>query len=141
MRRWKVVACESFETYPTVRLPGPLFVLVLAADARGKSDAALRQYARWWLDRGARVVGTWGPDCQRVQKAFLTAPLSESVSSEEGFVTATAHPDESLEEAMRPYVLPALSDCLVGAGLVVAALGNNEWASRATNYLGAGAPV
>src|SRR5256885_17123770 len=62
-RKWITVSAASFDAIPSV-LPFSYetFVLLLAADARGASDQALRKSCSQLLTAGGRYIFFWGPD-------------------------------------------------------------------------------
>src|SRR2546429_6512453 len=66
-RKWITVSAASFDAIPSV-LPFSYetFVLLLAADARGASDQALRKSCSQLLTAGARYVCCLGADCSRL---------------------------------------------------------------------------
>src|SRR2546426_8679155 len=69
-RKWITVSAASFDAIPSL-LPFSYetFVLLLAADARGASDQALRKSCSQLLTAGGRYVCCWGADCSRVHHA------------------------------------------------------------------------
>src|SRR5437870_13758739 len=73
-RKWITVSAASFDAIPSL-LPFSYetFVLLLAADARGASDQALRKSCSQLLTADAPYVYGWGTDCSRLHDRLYLA--------------------------------------------------------------------
>jgi len=144
-RRWVAVNAPSFDAIPSV-ISGAneTFVLLLAADARGASDQALRQYCSQLLKAGARYACFWGPDCSRVHDACDLAAMELGFNRGDTVIMTTLEVREPLKEAVWLAANAAFPDeaySEAGGTLVAMSVGSKEWSDEISEYLQAGTPI
>jgi hypothetical protein len=84
------------------------FVLFLALDALGITDAELRDAARKLIDRGLAYVCIWGNECERVHDCFDLERAPDEPSG--ATVMTTWHTDEPVEESLWFFANNAFPD-------------------------------
>ena len=109
-------------------LPSPHLVALLALDASGVPDDAIRQLAKTLLDSGCVFFTAWGPDCERVHDLF------DSVANfYEPLIMTTWEHDAPLDEAIWNFLYVAHPDedywdtCRSSVAITV---GNADWAEQ-----------
>ena len=144
-RRWVAVNAPSFDAIPGVLSSvGGTFVLLLALDARGVSDQALRGHCTPVLKAGARYVCFWGPDCSRVHDVCDLVALDLGLNSHGAVIMTTWHEREPLKEAVWFAANAAFPDEAygeAGGALVPLSVGSKEWDAEIRDYLQAGTPI
>lgn len=137
------LAMPAFETpLPPFVLSSPHFVCLVAADGGQVSSADIVTLADALLQRGLACLCAWGPDCERVHDLFDYAEIERNVrdNRERPVVLTTAHPDESLDEALwfmlnGAQATPAYEPtCRARLALTV---GNASWAAQVHRCLDA----
>jgi len=144
-RKWITVSAASFDAIPSL-LPFSYetFVLLLAADARGASDQALRKSCSQLLTAGARYVCCWGPDCSRVHDACDFAAMELGLNRGDAVIMTTWHDREPLEEAIwfaANAAFPHDSYTQAADALIALSVGSPEWDAEIHAYLQAGTPI
>lgn len=83
---------------PRVRTP---FVLFVAADATGANDDEVRAQATKLVELGMVYACLWGPACNRVEDLVDAAAVAVNPhETDADVIMTTAHPDETLEDAV-----------------------------------------
>ena len=120
---------------PTLVLPSPNFVLLLACDARLIETSAIATFASSMIDQGVAYLCAWGPDCERVHDIFDEVHVMREIDEKRQYphVMTTWHKDESLDEALWCMLNSAYPDevlaetCRVDLAVSVA---NDQWAAH-----------
>ncbi|MBL8998733.1 MAG: hypothetical protein JNL44_15575, partial [Gemmatimonadetes bacterium] len=125
--------------------PTPRFVLFVAADTLSVAGPALVDWALEILNRGATYVCCWGPGCERLEACFDEASgVRENWVRTDRVIMTTAHASETMIEAVWFALHAAFPDdgWAEGTGAVIlATVGNEQWAVDLQTYLSAGAPL
>src|SRR5437762_11752659 len=99
-RKWITVSAASFDAIPSL-LPFSYetFVLLLAADARGASDQALRKSCSQLLTAGARYACCWAPESFRAHAPCGFAAMELGRNRGAAVIRTTRADREPIEEA------------------------------------------
>jgi hypothetical protein len=122
-RRLYVASFSGVEDWPrTLNEPERPFMVFTALDARLITDDELRRLARALIDQGCVFSCSWGPDEDRVEKAFdLAADDAEQAGGPPASDFWSTSDNESLDDALwYAAFTPGSEDDPVGALLAVA---------------------
>ncbi len=128
-----------------LRVPSDHFVLAIAADSTNCTGPDLVSGATALIKRGASYVCCWGPGAERLHDCFDEAELDPDADSVDApIVMTTWHEDESLEEMVwfaLNSTVPTSYFIAETRTVVLASIGNREWAGRIRSYVESGAPL
>ncbi|MBC8112775.1 MAG: hypothetical protein H7062_00190 [Candidatus Saccharimonas sp.] len=116
---------------PSLPMPGPYFVCLLAWDARTASIADIAAVAGQLLRAGCVYVCCWGPDSERVHDVFDETDLE--LRPDGPWCFSSWHSQEPLSEAMWFALFAARPDDAYSDGcrvVVGVSLGSSEWSAE-----------
>lgn len=108
------------------------FICLMAWDARGVSDEAIRRIAARLLDEGAVYLCCWGPDCERVHDLVDAVDIARNPSCEPVVMT-TWHAREPLSDAIWFALNCAYPDVGYEEGcrsVLAISIGNVAWSAE-----------
>ena len=122
-----------------LRVVSQHFVLAVAANTTTVAGPALVDMAGQLIRRGASYVCCWGPDCSRLHDCFDEADfVVNGESTDDRVLMTTWHNDDYLEEMFGfalESTVPSPDYFASTRAVVIATIGNADWASRAKQYL------
>jgi hypothetical protein len=130
-----VVDLPDLATLPRLNVPSPRFACLVAFDSVSAGAAELLAFGRSLIQQGAAYVCAWGPGCTQFEDAVDQAGVELDIErgKETSVVMTTAHPDDTLEEALEFLSFSAFpadeyaNECRTTLGI---AIGNREWSAR-----------
>jgi hypothetical protein len=144
-KSFSIVELSDLKWPSSLQLPTRRFRLFVAADSHQTSVNVISEFAIAALQKGAVYCCTWGRCSARFHD------IIDEVVVEDGFrerrfvgpspsdvIMTTCHADESLEEALgflTTSALPTEGFAIDSHFLVVACVGNPEWAAIASRVL------
>jgi hypothetical protein len=100
------------------------FILLVAYDTTGITDAELKRFARDAIHAGCVYACSWGPEASRMHDVF------DEVRDEEERFIMTTEEDGSLADALLGAVMFAVPDEPDLAEAVIVLVGRNDWADE-----------
>ena len=144
-KRFMVVELPDLRWPTSLPLPCRRFRLFVAADSHDTSVDAVSSFVIAALQKGAVYCCAWGPGCERFHDILDEAVVEDGLRerrfvgpSPSDVIMTTWHADESLEEALdffTTFALPTEGFVADSDFLVVACIGNPEWAVTASRVL------
>jgi hypothetical protein len=130
-----VVSLPAVASVGPFALPSTRFACLVACDSRMVDASDLLAFGRSLIEQGAAYVCAWGPGCRELEDAVdqASVELDMERGHETPVVMTTAHPDDTLEEALEFLSKSALPDrayageCRASVGITV---GNLEWSAQ-----------
>jgi hypothetical protein len=109
-------------------------------DAGSVPTDELLTFARSLIVQGAAYVCAWGPGCRDVEEAvdYAGVALELELDKETPVIMTTAHPDESLEEALRFLSESAVPDEAYAdqcRSSIAISIGNAAWSGQMWSWL------
>lgn len=131
----------------SLALPAKRFRLFVAADTTQVPTAEISDFAQAALSRGMVYLCAWGQGCERFHDIVDDVIGEDDVGARrfagpnlDDVVMTTWHDDEGLEDALTFFATTAFpTDGFLedSSYRLVVCVGNSEWASAASRFLGA----
>jgi hypothetical protein len=121
----------------TLGLPSPYFVCLIAWDATGASDEAVRSVAEKLVGAGCVYACCWGPDCERVHDMIDRIDVERDPGADRVVMT-TWHGRDSLARALWFFLNLTQPDPAYEAGCgcsVAISIGSEQWAAQIQSAL------
>jgi hypothetical protein len=138
-----LMSLGSWDDWPReLKLPSQHFCLLLAGDAQGVSQEAIRSVAEAALARGCVYLCAWGPDCVRVEDWFDQAFVLRNIATqtpETPVVMTTSHEGETLDTALTFLTEIAWPDDAYAEtcrSALIVVVGNDDWVASIRQRFG-----